>query len=795
MNREENIESNKPEYTEWQISDFASESIMVESPEHTAVESNSVNTTEIANNAPVHEIITVSNPKRRNAISKQKKLYIAMFSIHGLVRGNNLELGRDADTGGQIKYVVELAHALSERSDVERVDLFTRQVFDSKIDLSYAEPEEQIAPCAWIVRAPCGPRRYLRKEVLWPHLDQFADQVLKHFRRIGRLPDILHGHYADAGYVASRLSNLLGIPMVFTGHSLGRVKKARLLEKGIKKERISARYNINIRIEAEENALETASLVVASTNQEVKEQYSIYEHYQPNRKVVIPPGIDLERFHAPRRLEHNRSTMQKLQRFLQNPAKPMILALSRPDERKNITGLIRAYAENSYLKDNTNLVIVAGTRDDIETMDSGSRDVLKEILYLIDKYDLYGSVAYPKHHEQDDIPSFYRAAAKTKGVFVNPALTEPFGITLLEASASGVPIVATHDGGPSDIIGNCENGCLVDPLDHKKISEEIVAIVSNPSQWKSYSKNGLRGVKRHYSWSGHAQTYCQKIRKLVKPKRTKNVLVPSGKRLLEANRLLITDIDDTLLINQNSREDKAKAQEALHELLRRMSESPLKVGFGIATGRSVESALQVLEEWNVPRPDILITSVGSEIHYGAQMEMDDRWPQHIRHRWQPDRLRECLKDIPGITLQPDENQRPFKVSYYVDSEKAPARREIVRHIRKHKLHTRVIYSHNQFLDLLPQRASKGLAIWYLANRWGIPMEWILVAGDSGNDEDMLTSSALGVVVGNYSSELEKLKSNPNIYFAQSDCASGILEGVEHYGFLQPKVDDPEEIAA
>ena len=52
-------------------------------------------------------------------------LYIVLISVHGLIRGSNLELGRDADTGGQTKYVVELAKALAKQPNVGRVDLVT----------------------------------------------------------------------------------------------------------------------------------------------------------------------------------------------------------------------------------------------------------------------------------------------------------------------------------------------------------------------------------------------------------------------------------------------------------------------------------------------------------------------------------------------------------------------------------------------------------------------------------------------------------------------------------------------
>ena len=54
------------------------------------------------------------------------ELYIALISVHGLIRGDDLVLGRDADTGGQTLYVVELARALAKQPEVARVDLLTR---------------------------------------------------------------------------------------------------------------------------------------------------------------------------------------------------------------------------------------------------------------------------------------------------------------------------------------------------------------------------------------------------------------------------------------------------------------------------------------------------------------------------------------------------------------------------------------------------------------------------------------------------------------------------------------------
>lgn len=58
--------------------------------------------------------------------------------------------------------------------------------------------------------------------------------------------------------------------------------------------------------------------------------------------------------------------------------------------------------------------LIMGNRDDIDEMSSTNASVLLSILKLIDRYDLYGHVAYPKHHKQSDVPDIYRLAAKTK---------------------------------------------------------------------------------------------------------------------------------------------------------------------------------------------------------------------------------------------------------------------------------------------------------------------------------------------------------------------------------------------
>ncbi|PXX17148.1 sucrose-phosphate synthase [Nitrosomonas ureae] len=710
--------------------------------------------------------------------NNENALYILMISPHGLIRGKNMELGRDADTGGQTTYVVELMRALARHREIGQVDLLTRLITDPALSSDYSQPVEDIGNGARILRLPFGPSHYVRKELLWLHLDQLVDRSLHFLRQQGRLPDLIHTHYADAGYVGQQLSQLLGIPQIHTGHSLGRPKQSRLLASGRKKTAIDRQFNFERRITTEEDLLVNVAMVITSTRQEVTEQYGMYHNHASARFVVIPPGTDIARFSPPGRRKINPNVTHMVDKFLSDPAKPMILAICRPAIHKNLKGLIDAYGSSSALQEKANLVIVAGNRDDIRELDEASQKILKELLLDIDRYDLWGKVAIPKHHNAEDVPELYRLAARRRGVFVNPALTEPFGLTLIEAAASGLPFVATEDGGPRDIVANCCNGLLVNPLDPTAIAFALDSALSDKQQWRLWAKNGVAGARRHYSWDAHVNKYVKEVRKLLRRDRKRMrrqiaFTMQDGKSPMPlARKALISDIDNTLIGNKKG----------LQQLVAWLKNHAGSIVFGIATGRSLESAVNVLKNARVPIPNVLITSVGSEINYSYKLQPDIGWANRIAHLWRREALEQVLSDIPGLTLQPAVNQRKFKLSYNVVSEKMPSLHDLYRLLREHRLHARLIYSHDKFLDVLPVRASKGHAIRYLAYKWELPLENFLVVGDSGNDKEMLLGDTLGIVVGNHGMELEQLRGMERIYFARGHQADGILEGLAHYGW-------------
>jgi sucrose-phosphate synthase len=699
-------------------------------------------------------------------------MYILLLSIHGLIRGHDLELGRDPDTGGQTIYVVDLARALAERDDVDRVDVVTRRIVDAAVSGDYAEVVEPLSDKACILRIDAGPEEYIAKEQLWNHLDGFMDNLVATLNKGGRMPDLVHSHYADAGYVGVRLSSLLGVPLIHTGHSLGRDKRQRLLSAGLSDEEINTTYNMDRRVDAEEEVLASADLVIASTNNEIDEQYGLYDYYQPKRMVVIPPGTDLSRFRPPSPDDPPIAFADEIKRFLKDPEKPLVLALSRADRRKNIQTLLRAYGESKDLQETANLLIIAGNRDDIQDLESGPQSVLTELLFAIDTYDLYGYVAMPKHHEQDEVPQIYRLAAASGGVFVNPALTEPFGLTLLEAAASGLPLVATENGGPVDIIGNCDNGILVDPLDRAAIAQALLKLLTNAKEYRSMRENGIVKTRERYSWQAHAERYMNRAKPLSK--RHEPVPVEPKRKKRYRDRALFTDIDQSLLGDP----------QGVQEFAALMRENRKCATFGIATGRRLDSALAELREQGIPRPDVLITSLGTEIHYAPRLNRDEYWNEHIDYLWRPAAVRRALSELPGLEPQPRKEQTRFKVSYVYDPQHAPCLEDISSLLRSQDVTANLFYSFGQYLDIIPSRASKGQALRYVAQRWGIPLEHILVAGGSGTDEDMMRGNTLAVVVENrHGEELSQLEDLDRIYFAGRPYALGIIEAINHYDFL------------
>ncbi len=706
--------------------------------------------------------------------------------LHGLFRSHDLELGRDADTGGQTLYVLELARSLAARAEVDRVDVVTRLIQDRRVSTDYARPTESISADAGIQRFAFGPKRYLRKELLWPYLDDLADQLVVHLQKPENRPDWIHAHYADAGYVGALLSRRLGIPLVFTGHSLGREKQRRLLAGGGDHQQLEQTYSISRRIDAEELALAHADLVITSTRQECDQQYSRYGEFRADRAQVVPPGVDARRFH-PGSVAAEISEVEKLLTpFLRQPELPPLLAISRAVRRKNIPALVEAFGRSAVLRQRHNLVLVLGCREDPRQMEKQQRDVFQQVFDLVDRYDLYGRIAYPKQHRRDQIPAIYRWASERRGLFVNPALTEPFGLTLLEAAACGLPMVSTDDGGPKDILARCDNGLLADVTDREALQDALECAGSDLQRWKCWSNNGVEAVSRHFSWDAHVCQYLALMQErsieVSHPRVLSSLQTASSGGIQPlGDRLLLLDLDNSL---------EQPDGDALNTLRKKLN----RCGLGILTGRSLPAARQRFVELLLPEPKVWITGAGTSIHYGQESQSDLLWSAQIGVDWDRVGVEDALADLTDhIELQPSEHQGAFKLSYTIREPREEILPLIRRRLRLRRQAARPQLRCHWFLDVLPLRASRSEAIRFLALRWGLPLEQMLVVASEQGDGELVCGRPATIVLGGHDPCLEDFRQQQRVYFASRPQLPGVLEGIQHYRFLRARARNDQSL--
>ena len=716
--------------------------------------------------------------------------YVQLFSPHGLIRFTDPEIGRDKDTGGQVKYVLELIEHLSQHPRVRKVDLFTRKIIDKRVSSAYGKETEKINDKARIVRVTCGGNSYRPKEALWNYLDEFIDKTIRFLENEDDFPDVAHGHYADGNYLAGQISQMFAIPFIATAHSLGLNKKNILLREGMSPAKINEKFNMDRRIEAEVETLKHADAIIVSTQHEIENQYSLYDNIKPSKFVVIPPGVNTDLFYPFYRFDMPsfKMTMEQeravyhvnsdIERFLFNPDKPLILSIGRADKRKNFERIIHSYGRDPELQAMANLAIFAGVRKDISQMPEDEKDILTKLLLLLDKYDLYGKMAIPKKNDPTlEVPEIYRLAARKKGVFVNATPGENFGLTLVEAAACGLPVVASPTGGPKEILENCENGLLVNVEDPLEIAAALKKIIAHHNEWEKYSANGIAATNQRYSWTVHSEKYIKTIEQVFKEKEKKDTGVIKrssfGKKLVKAEWFVISDLDGTL-VEENS-------ADGLDELTQWISERKDHVVFGIASGRNREITQEAFSQYNLPSPDILICSAGSEIFYTDKLIPDKGYESHIDYLWKRNKLQEVLSKFPGIRLQGEAAQWRFKLSYFVDEDFDEDRMaDLHKYLDDNRLRAKVLLTENHFLDILPFRASKGSAVRYLSYKWKVPLGQFVTAGNSGNDIDMLKGRLKGIVVANYSEEMEALRKYNLIYFSKQPLANGVLEGIKHH---------------
>jgi sucrose synthase len=483
---------------------------------------------------------------------------IALVSPHGWF-GQEGVLGRP-DTGGQVVYILDQVKSLEKQlqEDIELAGLDVLNVHPKVIVLTRLIPNSDGTTCnqrlekiygtadAWILRVPFREfnskltQNWISRFEIWPYLETFAIDAERELRaEFSGKPDLIVGNYSDGNLVAFLLARRLKVTQCIIAHAL---EKSKYLFSNLYWYDLEDKYHFSLQFTADLIAMNAANFVVSSTYQEIVGtpdsvgQYESYksftmpdlyhvvsgiELFSPKFNVV-PPGVN-ESVYFPYtkkddRLLTERDRLEELLFTLEDPAqafgtledpdKRPIFSMARLDRIKNLTGLAECFGKSKALQEHCNLILIAGKLRREDSTDHEEISEIEKLYHVIDQYKLHGKVRWlgvrlPKA----DSGEVYRVIADRRGIFVQPALFEAFGLTILESMITGLPTFATRFGGPLEIIQHRVNGFLINPTLQEEMADIILEFVTkcgqNPTYWNEISQRGIDRVYSTYTWKIH----------------------------------------------------------------------------------------------------------------------------------------------------------------------------------------------------------------------------------------------------------------------------------------------------
>ncbi len=481
---------------------------------------------------------------------------LVILSPHGYFGQANV-LGLP-DTGGQVVYILDQVHALEKE--------MRRRIADQGLDIepqiivvSRLIPEAGNTTCdqrlehivgtenARILRVPFRSENgevvphWISRFEIWPYLERFAEEVEKEVvAELGGRPDLIIGNYSDGNLVATLLSQRLHVTQCNIAHAL---EKTKYLYSDLYWRDNDATYHFSCQFTADLIGMNTADFIITSTYQEIAGREDSVGQYESYRTFTLPglyrvvdgidmfdpkfnivsPGADANvyfpYYESDRRLRGLHPEIEQLifgapcresRGRLDDPDKPILFTMARLDHIKNIAGLVEWYGRDAKLRERANLLVIAGHVDAAESTDREELAQIARMHELFEDHRLDVQVRWlGVHLEKSLAGELYRYIADRRGVFVQPALFEAFGLTVIEAMGSGLPTFATMYGGPLEIIEHGISGFHIDPNHGEEATGALVEFLERceaaSGSWDQISQGAIDRVQSRYTWALYAE--------------------------------------------------------------------------------------------------------------------------------------------------------------------------------------------------------------------------------------------------------------------------------------------------
>lgn len=406
---------------------------------------------------------------------------VAVLSVHT----SPMDQPGSGDSGGMNVYIRAVAERLAEH-DVE-VDLFTR--------CRGADGPEilEIGSGVRLITVKAGPCAPVPKSDLPRFLPEFLGGVLRRARVDGRGYDILHSHYWLSGWVGNSAKGILGVPLVASFHTLGKVKNYSLA-RGEPPEPPS-------RLQGEERVIAGADRILAPTPAEAAQLVGLYRA-DPDHIRIVPPGVDHTIF-FPRERSAARDRLH-----LTGLRLALFVGRLQPHKGPDVAvrTLAEAVTQDPDLTQDLMLAIVGGPSGTAQGGEVARLMELAAALGVSERVMLFPPLP------QARLADVYAAA----DVVLVPSRSESFGLVALEAQACGTPVVAAAVGGLRFVVRDGRTGFLVeghDPSDH---AERMLQILRDPALADRLGVAAAREALR-FTWDATATELAGIYRELLAP--------------------------------------------------------------------------------------------------------------------------------------------------------------------------------------------------------------------------------------------------------------------------------------